>query len=1519
MQLAQYMVTMGVFEDCVFFLKVNSLSIKEKGTLQSSITSNGGVISFVLNDKCTHVLVDPIGSLSDSQLKTIEKHQILIVGADYVRECLEKQSLIKDYQYPSDAPPSDKQAQRLQEHGNTVHPINTNELTDRFDREGSTDDENNISDSPDTEVVKYCFLQKGPQVAVLELLCFQESSSFPFKISTIICQSKGPESDCCFQFADNAELACQKYKKSIEDLRNDGYDTAKSIPADIVPFLPGTLQKVLLEDSIIQPKLSVDVGYFVETVWTEALTHLDQILSCPVNSISLSDVSKAEGVLLWVRKALDTGVEPSDIRKAMAEFYQLIPHKEPLQVNIDVTLVSSKQDLCQRIQDIVNVCEINSGELNPSSFAKYRALQCRIEHIDPESEEFLQVSQQVLEKQRSDEFINIIKIFRVSKSSEATEFERNLGNVKPLLHASTPHSFVGILHRGLILPKSTEDDLLRTDTGNLGSGIYFRDSISTSVKYSEPAVTNGARLIVVCDVALGNCKDVYKRDFSLTAAPSGFHSVHGVRQIPGAKSDFEQDEFVVYKKDQVAMRYVVQFCTDKDTVNMEPNKLTLQLENIEEDDDGENLQSYDVAEQILSDDVGKLVESDDETVCGVELPMIQGIRVKRGLQSIDGQQIPVDNVHVKGRIIDIAAEVTLFQTYVSHSKEPIEAKYVFPLDRRDATVCGFEAFINGRHIIGEVKEKEQAHEEYSSAISEGHGAYLMEEEAADVFTMSLGTLPPEATVIIKITYISVLSQRYDGRPLEFRIPSEVASWQVENPLKEKTEDEKEEDKKEKEKTEEDDEESSEDSEDSEDDYEEIFVPDGCFSLEMSIEMPSKIESLKCEAHRIKQKQTDCKAVITTFEDSDMHYDGFYLEITLEDLSFPRLWVEKHPEQDSEHRAVYGVLEPEEAASTGRAQWGGQRKQRAPGGRRGQRKQQALGGYRGEPEEAARTGRHRGSGRTQGGARGSSKDREAQGEREDTGERQRKQSPSNTDYKEFYPYTTQNWRNDKAKIRRFIKLAKPNMGGTELWKPLQALSLLPPSSGMHKILLISDGHIQNESLVFKILNKNAGKMSIYSCAVGTTANKHLMRSLSQQTRGACVYSEDPLVSTEKIGFQTQGIWSPSCWDMSVKWQQASLNCPEPIQAPTLIPPLFPYKHLLVCGFVSDCTQVTLKASFTDHELDTAVSATELQKSTGTMLHKMAANAIIRDYEDEILHLIKQKHEMKKHQLKPFIIGLSKKYSLVSQCTRFVAEEKQEEQEKQENWVQNVQEMISAIDVDILPHMDWEIKKQKTPWHKTSRYKRIMQGRRNSQSNEESSEENSSDHSSDGEEGSDPVPPNSATEKSDAAPPTQISSLSHKEKVTKCPSFSSLSALQCEEGYWQLNEALGSLINIDVNYLCNEFLVKNGIQSLGSKGREEVPKLIATLLVLQVIRTNNLQGIKCKSLVSLDEPSGTSQFHQATERAMEWARKRDSQYPGICNRLGLGKDWESATRKLLSIDPVDPSSDLYPAVSRDRSNS
>jgi Vault protein inter-alpha-trypsin domain len=72
-------------------------------------------------------------------------------------------------------------------------------------------------------------------------------------------------------------------------------------------------------------------------------------------------------------------------------------------------------------------------------------------------------------------------------------------------------------------------------------------------------------------------------------------------------------------------------------------------------------------------------------------------------------------------------QVVVFQEYYNDSESTVEAKYVFPLDEF-AVVCGFEAFINGKHVVGVVKEKETAHREYKQAVSKGHGAYLMDQD-----------------------------------------------------------------------------------------------------------------------------------------------------------------------------------------------------------------------------------------------------------------------------------------------------------------------------------------------------------------------------------------------------------------------------------------------------------------------------------------------------------------------------------------------------------------------------------------------------------------------------------------------------------------------------------------------------------------------------------------------------------------------------------------------------------------------
>ena len=66
---------------------------------------------------------------------------------------------------------------------------------------------------------------------------------------------------------------------------------------------------------------------------------------------------------------------------------------------------------------------------------------------------------------------------------------------------------------------------------------------------------------------------------------------------------------------------------------------------------------------------------------------------------------------------------------------------MFPLDEM-SVVCGFEAYINGKHVVGVVKEKETAHREYREAVDAGHGAYLIDQEKEQPVCPLLSFLNP---------------------------------------------------------------------------------------------------------------------------------------------------------------------------------------------------------------------------------------------------------------------------------------------------------------------------------------------------------------------------------------------------------------------------------------------------------------------------------------------------------------------------------------------------------------------------------------------------------------------------------------------------------------------------------------------------------------------------------------------------------------------------------------------------------
>ena len=76
--------------------------------------------------------------------------------------------------------------------------------------------------------------------------------------------------------------------------------------------------------------------------------------------------------------------------------------------------------------------------------------------------------------------------------------------------------------------------------------------------------------------------------------------------------------------------------------------------------------------------------------------------------------------------------MSIFQEFFNDEIEPIECRYVFPLVD-SACVCGFEAHINGKHIKGICEEKQKAQKDYKQAVEQGNGAYLLDQESAELF------------------------------------------------------------------------------------------------------------------------------------------------------------------------------------------------------------------------------------------------------------------------------------------------------------------------------------------------------------------------------------------------------------------------------------------------------------------------------------------------------------------------------------------------------------------------------------------------------------------------------------------------------------------------------------------------------------------------------------------------------------------------------------------------------------------
>lgn len=141
-----------------------------------------------------------------------------------------------------------------------------------------------------------------------------------------------------------------------------------------------------------------------------------------------------------------------------------------------------------------------------------------------------------------------------------------------------------------------------------------------------------------------------------------------------------------------------------------------------------------------------------------------------GLRSSQGH-LPLVAMAVTCDVTGLFVTTKVRQTFVNVLDEPIEATYVFPLPDR-AAVSAFSAVLGDRRIVGLLKERQAARDDYDAAIAAGQRAAIVEEDRPGVFSARVGNLRPGERGEVELTLVGPLP--YDDGVATLRFPLVVA-------------------------------------------------------------------------------------------------------------------------------------------------------------------------------------------------------------------------------------------------------------------------------------------------------------------------------------------------------------------------------------------------------------------------------------------------------------------------------------------------------------------------------------------------------------------------------------------------------------------------------------------------------------------------------------------------------------------------------------------------------------------------
>lgn len=139
----------------------------------------------------------------------------------------------------------------------------------------------------------------------------------------------------------------------------------------------------------------------------------------------------------------------------------------------------------------------------------------------------------------------------------------------------------------------------------------------------------------------------------------------------------------------------------------------------------------------------------------IAAPITQGALVATDVRVLEPDAFVLSGTQVRIEVRGGISRARLTQTFDNPYNRPVEAQYVFPLPH-DAAVTQMATRVNGRTIRAELMEKNAARARYARARSRGQRAALLTERRPNVFEATVGRIEAGARVQVELRYIAPL-------------------------------------------------------------------------------------------------------------------------------------------------------------------------------------------------------------------------------------------------------------------------------------------------------------------------------------------------------------------------------------------------------------------------------------------------------------------------------------------------------------------------------------------------------------------------------------------------------------------------------------------------------------------------------------------------------------------------------------------------------------------------------------------